>query len=619
MLRRASRTELSAEVLPKFVFSFLDDLNDEEKDRYMSEQASAPAPAPAVSAEEIQREWPQLTLKVAQLEAAREGLQQENKALRDLLERAIEHRQKSHGELVLLLTGLVSKLPMNDVGAIVARLVEHNSNVSQYLAALIKGTSEAEAFRPTVLKNLEQTRRDLLAALKPVIEELQRLEAPFEPALLKSLAADPEFFFSPAMIRANRCFVKGCVSRERIVREFGQEALVFFNDLTTDPKRNAHPKPEEIVLGFRPDFEALLQANPGLLPGKRESLLALYHGVQCSRAQTEQARAQKNAFQRFSFIIELLHFYEHQETEAPDVLFAQRLPNLIEQLILGGSATGLDEKLIVQAEGLLAPIINPEHRHAVINNIGKGGTAGQALKFVLRFREEKMLEEEADQLITDFIRHLTPSQTTPAPGPVVALLRLVPEPMQRRIIKALWRTDRLPHDQAENLGKALAAELGLTGVVEEVKVQASLPPETERQMAWLRVQDMVQRRSDPVSIAEAIRARLNSKYNADEIRQSWITLTEADPMTLIRIICHLPYLPDGKTDPIARTVLETYVTRLLHEKYAATYHKVLNSLRNMFRAKPDSPTLVTFVALVKWASPEAAARVSADIGMPVAA
>jgi hypothetical protein len=169
------------------------------------------------------------------------------------------------------------------------------------------------------------------------------------------------------------------------------------------------------------------------------------------------------------------------------------------------------------------------------------------------------------------------------------------------------------------LAKALAADLGLTGVIEEVKVLASLSPEVERQMAWLRIQDMVQRRGEPTAISEAIRQRLNTKYDADEIRQSWITLTEADPMTLIRVISLLPYLPNGKTDPIARTVLETYVTRLLHEKYASTYHKVLNSLRSMFRAKPDSPTLVTFLALVKWASPEAGGRISADVGVPVPA
>src|SRR6266566_9536678 len=94
--------------------------------------------SPPASMEEIQQGWHELTLRVGQMEAEKSALEQENKSLRFLLERVIDHRQKSHNELVLIMTHLVSKLPINDVGAIVARLVEHNTNVSQYLAALVK-------------------------------------------------------------------------------------------------------------------------------------------------------------------------------------------------------------------------------------------------------------------------------------------------------------------------------------------------------------------------------------------------------------------------------------------------------------------------------------------------
>src|SRR5215813_833163 len=97
-------------------------------------------PAPVASMEELQKGWPELKLRVGQLENEKSALQQENKSLRALLERVIDHRQKSHSELVLLLTALVSKLPINDVGVIVSKLVEHNNNVSQILAALGKGT-----------------------------------------------------------------------------------------------------------------------------------------------------------------------------------------------------------------------------------------------------------------------------------------------------------------------------------------------------------------------------------------------------------------------------------------------------------------------------------------------
>jgi hypothetical protein len=60
------------------------------------------------------------------------------------------------------------------------------------------------------------------------------------------------------------------------------------------------------------------------------------------------------------------------------------------------------------------------------------------------------------------------------------------------------------------------------------------------------------------------------------------------------------------------------VTRLTHEKYAATHRKVVNSLKSMFAARPDHPTLVNFLALVRWVDPEAANRLGADIGMPLA-
>src|SRR5438093_8716356 len=112
------------------------------------------APAVAASIEEIQAGWHEMKTRVAQLEAEKAALEQENETLRLLLERVIDHRQKSHSELVLLLTGLVSKLPINDVGVVISKLVEHNTNVSQMLAALGKGTAEAALPQPAILQTL---------------------------------------------------------------------------------------------------------------------------------------------------------------------------------------------------------------------------------------------------------------------------------------------------------------------------------------------------------------------------------------------------------------------------------------------------------------------------------
>ncbi len=577
------------------------------------------ATTPVACLEEIQQEWHELSLRVGQLEADTNALEKENKALRFLLETIIEHRQKSHGELVMLLTGLVSKLPINDVGVIVSKLVEHQNNVSQFLAGTIKGTADAALPAPEILKTLEHTKRDLAAALKPEVDELVRLETPLECGMLESLATNPELFFSPKVVRTNRCFVKGHLPRERILREFGEEALIFFNDLTTDPKLNPRPKPDEIVLGFKCDFESLFQQNPTLLPAKRDGLLALYQKIQQSKAPSEKTRAQKNAFARLSFLIELLHFYENQSTEAPDVIFAQRLPVLIEQLVITGSGDTLDEKLILQAESLLAFVINPDHRLMVVNNVGKGSYTGKTLKYVLRLRAEKT-PTAADSVVIDFVRQLLPPNAkAPAPEGLTAVLRLLGPEMQRLVVKAIMISDRLRKQEAEALGKAIGTQLGLTGLETLVKAEENLPPELERQIAWAKIKELIAQRTDPAAVAAAIRERLHAKYDADEMKQSWITLMEADPMSLIRVFCQLPYLANGKTDPVAQTAMETYATRLTHEKYGATYNKVLNSLKNMFHAKPDSPTLLNFIALVKWVSPESANKLTADIGMAMTA
>lgn len=592
-----------------------------ENDRLIAENKvmteSATVANPTVSVEQVQKEWPGLRLRVEQLEAASTSLEQELKAVRSLLERVIEHRQRSHNELVLLLTGLVSKLPLNDVGVIVSKLVEHNTSVSQYLAALGKGTAEINMPQPVVLRSLEQTRHDLLAAVRPAVEELLRLDTPLEKDLLEALLQDPEQFFSPRMVRANRCFIKGQVARERIVRDFGEAALPLFNDLTTDPKLNPRPKPEEIVLGFKNDFATLLQQQAGLEQQKRAELAELNQRVQRSKSVPEQARAQRIAFQKLSFLIELLHYYEHQSTESPDVIFAQRLPTLIEQLVLSGPQEAFEEKLLVEAETLLAQVSSPDHRHMIINNLGKSEYHARTLKYVLKLRSGRTTE--TDSIVTESVRHLLPTHKPPPVATVAPLLRLLPAEMQSLMIKAFITCERLRKDDAETLGKALSAELGLKNLVEEVKAQPALPPEIERQMAWGKIKDLLSARSDAASVAAAIRERLNAKYDSDEIRQSWLTLIEAEPLTFIRIFCQVPYRADGTTDAIARPVLETYVSRLTHEKYATTYRKVVNSLRNLFAAKHDSPTLVNFVALVRWVDPAAAERLSHEVGLPVPA
>jgi len=581
----------------------------------MAENENGASPVPSV--EEIQKSWHDLTLMVRQLDAELTTVEQENKALRSLLERIVEHRQKSHGEMISILTSLVTKLPINDIGVIVSRLVEHNAQVNEVCAALAKGKIDDSQLQPVILKVLEKTKDSLAAFLKATIEELHKLDAPFEAGLLQSLVEKPDKFHSPAFVRANRAFVKGQVPRERIIKEFGEEALVFFKDVTTDPKLNPRPKPEEIMLAFQNDFEKLLEQNPNALAAKRNDLVALHQKVQASRAATEPARAQKNAFLRLCFAGELLFYYQNQTTESPDVVFAQRMPPLVEQLVITTERDTLDETHVKQAEDLLAFIVKPDHRHAVVNNMGKAGGLARTLRFVLNFRALKYTE--MDLVTLDLLKHLISAGKIPKTEALLSVLRLIPQDMQIVIVRAIVVTERLKRADAEDLAKALARELGLKDLEERLNARSIVSPEQERKMAWVGIEDLIANRATPGDIAAAIRKRLNAKLDADELKQSWLTLTGTDPMSFIRIFCLLPYLPDGKTDLSIRPALESYIQRLMHEKYAATYTKVLTTLRNMFKAKADGPVLVNFIALVKWIDPEAAARLAKDIGMAVAA
>ena len=571
---------------------------------------------PAPSIEEIQKGWQNLASRVDQLEAERGALEQENKTLRELLEKTIEHRQKSHGELVNLIAGLVSKLPINDVGVVVSKLVEHNAHVSEVCAALANGKIEANVLQPAILKVLEQTKRDLADAIKPTVDELIRLDTPLENKMLQSLVAQPDSFFSQETVRANRCFVKGQVPRERIVREFGEPALVCFNDLTTDPKLNPRPKPEEIVLAFKSDFEALLQQDSALSADKKKELSALHQKIQRSKASSAEAQAQKNTFLKLSFILELLHYYNHQNTESPEGIFAQRLPAVIEQLVVtSNDQDNLDEKLLKQAESLLAFVAGADQRLMIVNNTGKGGRAGRTLKFVLTLRMDKVPELEG--VIATLVKHLIPTQKAPPTQAVTVVLRLIKPELQRQVVKAIATSTRIRKNEAEALSLAVGKELGLKDIESELKKpEVAVSPEMEQRMVWENIKARLAQRTSPNDIATAIRERLHAKYDGDEVKQSWLALTAAEPMALVRIFCLLPYLPDGQTDPMAQAILESYVSRLTHEKYAETYAKVVHALRNLFKVKPDSPALLNFISLVKWVNAEAADKLSQDIGLP---
>ena len=556
---------------------------------------------------EIQRDWPGVTLRLREAEAECRVLVQENKTLRSLLEKVVEHRKKSHGELVTLVTTLATKLPTNDVGVLVSRLVEHGAGVNEVCSAIIQGRNEENLLQPAILRALDKTKRDLTAAIKPLVEELIRLESPLDAGLLLGLIDQPETFFAPAGQRASRGYMKGQTPREQVVRDFGEDALGFFKDVTTDAVHNPRPRPDEIMLAFRSDFEELLRQPTPLPEAKREGLLALHRRIRQGREQ----RAQKEAFLKLSFVLELLHYYENQNTESPDVIFAQRLPPVVEQLVVTGENDPLDEPRLKRVEALLAYIVSPDYRQAVLNNCGKAGGVARTARFVLTFRSTVFTDYHPVTL--DFVRHLVGAQKQPAPEPIAAALQFLNPEAQQVVARALLNTDRLRRADAEALVRELMRRLGLPDLPGRAEGAAAGRPAAN---PWEAVKEMIAQRAAPNEITDAVRQRLHAKYDTDEVKQSWLVLSESDPMSFVRVFSLLPYLPDGQTDPIARAVLEAYTNRLTHEKYAATYVSVIGALRKLYKVKADSPALVNFLALVRWVDPAGAEQIARDVGLP---
>ena len=364
------------------------------------------------------------------------------------------------------------------------------------------------------------------------------------------------------------------------------------------------------MLGFKSDFEALLQQNPNVVPAKHAELISLHKKILQSRA----SRAQKTAFLKLSFVLELLNYYENQSTESPDVIFAQRLPPLVEQLVVTSETDALDEKLIKQAEELLAFIINADYRQAVVNNFGKAGGAARTLRFVLTFRSAIFTEH--DPVTAEFVRHLIGGQKNPKPEAIAA----DPAAGQRRGAKkhrARHPQHRPPAPRGRRSARqgARSRNWACRKLPIAAKSAGGVASDKAQMSAWDIIKELIASRASPNEITEAIRKQLHGKYDADEVKQSWLILAESDPMSLVRVFCLLPYLPDGQTDPVARAVLESYANRLTHEKYAATYAKVVHALKNLFKVKADSPALVNFIALVKWVDPDSAAKITKDIGM----
>ncbi len=143
-----------------------------------------------------------------------------------------------------------------------------------------------------------------------------------------------------------------------------------------------------------------------------------------------------------------------------DVVFAQRLPGAIEQLVLGGSSEELDLKLIERAGRLLGCIINPGHRQMVINNINKGGGIRRLLKYVLRLQTPKA--SDLDETVPEFIKALVPNRAVPpkAHDLQTAAIQLIDETMRKTVLRALMPTDRINRNDSGLTGESYGFRAG---------------------------------------------------------------------------------------------------------------------------------------------------------------
>ena len=214
-----------------------------------------------------------------------------------------------------------------------------------------------------------------MAALKPLVEELSQLDTPLETETLQARWRAGVVFLaaghSPQPLFCQRL----ALARERIVRDFGA-GVVFFNDLTTDPKLNPNPKPQEIVLAFKSDFESLLQQNPAVVPDKRNDLMALYRKDARCKETTAEARLE-DRFRQALVRDRVAAFLRASKHRSAGYHFAQRLPALIEQLVIvAPQQETLDPGIDQPGGNVDGSVINPDHL-MIINNVGKGSALGK--------------------------------------------------------------------------------------------------------------------------------------------------------------------------------------------------------------------------------------------------
>ncbi len=237
---------------------------------FMAQTENDPGPVPSV--EEIQKAWRELTLKVGQLDAELTAAQQDNKVLRSLMERMIEHRQRSHSELITH-----SHRPRRQIAP--QRPRRHR------LAAGRAQRAGRRGFRqPCQGENRGRSAaaRHPEGAGENQARPRHRLEGPppgnwrgstrhSRPASSSRSSSSRTPFSRPPSSAPPAVTSRATSPRERVVKEFGEEALVFFKDLTTDVEIQSAPQAGRNRAGlqkrFRGAAEKQFRHQPRQTPG----------------------------------------------------------------------------------------------------------------------------------------------------------------------------------------------------------------------------------------------------------------------------------------------------------------------------------------------------------------
>ena len=112
------------------------------------------------------------------------------------------------------------------------------------------------------------------------------------------------------------------------------------------------------------------------------------------------------------------------------------------------------------------------------------------------------------------------------------MLRFLSPEAQRVVVRAILNSDRLRREDAEPLGQELIKELGLP----QIAISRPDGISDKTQMGPVHHQGTDRQPRFANEITEAIRKQLHAKYDADEVKQSWLVLAESRNQVLVTIV-----------------------------------------------------------------------------------